>query len=411
MKRPGVYQRGGTWYVRWRDARGRVRRKATTAKGAREAQALRDELVGAAARQRLGLEAAPVETRLTLRQLLDWWLAERCPAPSRELERQRLAKHVFATPLAQVQLALLRPGDFEERFVLMEKAGLAASSINRLRTTLHAAFSSARQPPARWQGANPLADVRRRQAPKHPAVTLNPGQVAKLLAVVSPYWRGVCAVAAYLGLRKGEIYALRRADYDAEAQTLRVAGSHQRSTTKGGRHDVLPVPAILRPYLDAAVRTRRLSPWLFPTKHGGQRSRESDPHLIVRRACARAGIVTQWRQWCRRCKANGVTAPVTITAVTSDGPAPEGRCPTCGMKLWASGEPPPVRFHDLRHSAATNLLRAGVPLQHAQRLLRHASIKTTVDLYGHLDLSDLRAAVELAHAPVATKDEAEGTKR
>jgi integrase len=45
---------------------------------------------------------------------------------------------------------------------------------------------------------------------------------------------------------------------------------------------------------------------------------------------------------------------------------------------------PRVRFHDLRHSHATQLLLAGVHPKVAQERLGHASITTTLDLYSHV---------------------------
>jgi integrase len=45
---------------------------------------------------------------------------------------------------------------------------------------------------------------------------------------------------------------------------------------------------------------------------------------------------------------------------------------------------PRVRFHDLRHSHATQLLLAGVHPKIAQERLGHATITTTLDLYSHV---------------------------
>lgn len=45
---------------------------------------------------------------------------------------------------------------------------------------------------------------------------------------------------------------------------------------------------------------------------------------------------------------------------------------------------PRVTVHDLRHSAATMMLAAGVPLAVIADLLGHASIRVTADLYGHV---------------------------
>jgi hypothetical protein len=61
-----------------------------------------------------------------------------------------------------------------------------------------------------------------------------------------------------------------------------------------------------------------------------------------------------------------------------------------------------MRFHDLRHTAATLMLRAGVDAHRVQRILRHASVTTTTGTYGHLALKDLRDAVSrIGPAPFA----------
>jgi integrase len=49
----------------------------------------------------------------------------------------------------------------------------------------------------------------------------------------------------------------------------------------------------------------------------------------------------------------------------------------------------PVRFHDLRHTAATLLLSAGVPLKVVSETLGHSSIAITADVYAHVT-PDLR---------------------
>ena len=43
-----------------------------------------------------------------------------------------------------------------------------------------------------------------------------------------------------------------------------------------------------------------------------------------------------------------------------------------------------VRFHDLRHTHATMMLAAGVPVHVVQSRLGHESVQTTVDIYGHV---------------------------
>ncbi|MFI7705391.1 tyrosine-type recombinase/integrase, partial [Nonomuraea sp. NPDC049480] len=52
--------------------------------------------------------------------------------------------------------------------------------------------------------------------------------------------------------------------------------------------------------------------------------------------------------------------------------------------------------HWCRHTAATRMLRDGVPLESVSMLLGHSSIATTVSVYGHLTAADARKALEAA---------------
>jgi len=60
---------------------------------------------------------------------------------------------------------------------------------------------------------------------------------------------------------------------------------------------------------------------------------------------------------------------------------------------------PLIRFHDLRHTAATLLLLAGIHPKVVSEMLGHASIAITLDLYSHV-LPDMQreatAAMERA---------------
>lgn len=57
---------------------------------------------------------------------------------------------------------------------------------------------------------------------------------------------------------------------------------------------------------------------------------------------------------------------------------------------------PRIRFHDLRHSHATQLLAAGIHPKIAQERLGHSTISTTLDLYSHVtDTMQDEAATKL----------------
>lgn len=55
---------------------------------------------------------------------------------------------------------------------------------------------------------------------------------------------------------------------------------------------------------------------------------------------------------------------------------------------------PTLRFHDLRHSHATHLIRAGVPIKDISDRLGHASTAFTMDTYAHVLPDSRRAAAE-----------------
>ncbi|WP_307277098.1 tyrosine-type recombinase/integrase [Arthrobacter sp. W4I7] len=50
--------------------------------------------------------------------------------------------------------------------------------------------------------------------------------------------------------------------------------------------------------------------------------------------------------------------------------------------------------HWFRHTAATRMLRDSVPLEAVSTLLRHASVTTTMDIYGHCTAEDACPALE-----------------
>jgi integrase/recombinase XerD len=52
--------------------------------------------------------------------------------------------------------------------------------------------------------------------------------------------------------------------------------------------------------------------------------------------------------------------------------------------------------HWYRHSLATRMLRDRVPIEVVSKLLGHASVTTTLSVYGHLTAEDARKALEAA---------------
>ena len=401
-----IFKRGGTWYVRWRSAEGWTQR-ATVANNRLEAKAVAAELEldeqtlrRSKLREVAGL--GPVQDDLpgTFGALCNWWLKERCPAPSRDIENRRLAKHVLRTPIAGVPLARMRSTDVENLLASLENSGAAPASVNKLRSVLHSVFSRARRG-GRWVGDNPVAATQPRRVPKRIYVTLSPDQIARMLEQIPDDWRPLFACGPALGLRKGELFALQKSDVDLDRGTMTVARSHDRDTTKGGAAAVLPLPSPIRAWIEYQVK-HSPGPLLFPAPDGTQRTREADPQKILRNALSRAGIAEGWEHRCRWCGHNERHqdreqryCPKCVKRTDGTGkPATHTR----GRMLWPKAVPLKMRFHDLRHTFATELLRQGVDVHRVQRLMRHSDVRVTTGTYAHLLVEDLRAAVD-AHAP------------
>lgn len=391
----GVSKRGSVWYVKWKDAYGRWKRQRTSARTKAEAQHLWAELMRQADRRRRGLELEPMEVGLTFWGLCEWWLDNRCPKASLRRAKNSLDKHVRRSALGGIALhrvgAPLLDGYFDD----MAKKGYRPRTINQVRLLFGAAFSQGARA-SLCSPINPVRLTRVREVVNSPRPTLTEEERELVLAHVRPDWRGFFATAAYLGLRKGELCGLRKADYNPARQTLYVGRSYLAEQTKGKRVDTLPVPSALVPYLEGAMESP--GPYLFPGPTGRMRNDEASPEDILRSAMRRAGLTEGWLHKCRRCKRYGRKTPPVEAADDS-----ARKCGRCGFTLWPVAKVRDIRFHDLRHTAATHLLQSGVAVQHVQRILRHSSIRTTVDTYGHLLTEDLRNAVEkLGPRPVQT---------
>lgn len=68
-------------------------------------------------------------------------------------------------------------------------------------------------------------------------------------------------------------------------------------------------------------------------------------------------------------------------------------------KLLEIADVPRFRFHDIRHTFASLLLQQGESLHYVKEQLGHASIQTTVDVYGHLAPGSNRNAVNRLDDP------------
>lgn len=155
--------------------------------------------------------------------------------------------------------------------------------------------------------------------------------------------------------------------------------------TKKGRREIELAPEVadvLRPLIRGRASTARV----FTAPAGGELRHRTFWSDIWRPALFRAG----------QCAEHRVDGCACGTAHPKRCKVHDSAPPPCGC---AGTLAKPIRIHDLRHTAASWMLAAGIPPHVAQVILGHESIKTTVDTYGHL-MPEGRRAVATAMSAI-----------
>jgi integrase len=209
--------------------------------------------------------------------------------------------------------------------------------------------------------------------PRVTARTIEPGRdyldadaLRALLAASALHPIGpLVVVAATTGLRQGELLGLAWDDVDAGAGTLTVRRALARAWDGGY--------ALAAPKTARSRRTIHL-PAAALAALERQRSRQ---------ATAREAAGTAWQDRDGLIFTNSIGRPLDPSAVVRD----------FHQLLEAAGLPR-VPFHGLRHSTATALLGAGVPLRVVSDLLGHSGIGITADVYGHVERALRREAAD-----------------
>ena len=383
-----VYSKFGRWYLRYRDATGKWRHKASTALTKTEAKRLAHELDLKIERQVLGLEARPdPDGGGTVDELLTWWLKTYSAKRNEHAHYtnvRMIARYLRPSTLAALPLARVTSGHIETVLQgLVDQ--LSPESVNHVRSYLSRAFNAAARA-GRYTGPNPVKDVKKRRGTKRAHDYLREHEVGPVLAALPPKWRPLFATAIYTGLRKGELLALAKTDVDLATRRLTVSKSHDSDTTKGGHADVIPIAAEAVPFLDAAIKASP-SHLVFPGDDGDMRSRETPLEQVLRRAMKRAGIVIGYTHVCRKHGCGyAEQAPDAIVRWCSKHGHP--------VKLWPKANVRKLRFHDLRHTTASLLLMKGGNLAAVSKLLRHTDPKITMQIYGHLAPEYMTAEVD-----------------
>lgn len=309
-----------------------------------------------------------VSDRETVAGYLTSWIASARPSlRPRTWQRYEQLVRVHAIPeLGRIRLSHLGPADLQQLYAHRLSAGAAPTSVHHPHAVLHRAL---RQATGWGLVVRNVADlVKPPRITRREMTTLSPDQARALLdAVAGDRLEAVYVVGLTTGMRQGELLGLRWADVDLDARSARVRTTLHR--TRDGFTFAAPKTA----------RSRRQIA-LTPTAVGAlrrHRARQIEDRLRAGAAWEDHDLVF----------ANAIGQPLHGTYVT-----------TLFRQVLARASLPRIRFHDLRHTAATLLLGRGVHPKIASEMLGHSTIAITLDLYSHVTPTMQREAVDALEA-------------
>ena len=298
-----------------------------------------------------GRLGSPLAQLHTLRDAIERFLEEKPPGYGSWLqkERNRASLRWWCQHFGGLKLAELKPTTIVQARDLLRRSATANgkphphkklrshSTCNRYVSSLSAVLQCALELWG-WIEENPCRGLRRLPENNHRTRYLTEKEQQRLLRVCKSdsNLHDVVLLALLTGARRGEICGLRWRDVDLKNRTVTFV------QTKNGEIRKVPLsdPAIALLQCRFSQRVKGMNDWVFPAEKS-------------------EGSVDVSHRFGRYAKKAGLED---------------------------------FRFHDLRHSAASAMARAGVPERQMQEVLGHKSVAMT-KRYTHLRPSELDEAV------------------
>ncbi|MDR7415798.1 MAG: site-specific integrase [Armatimonadota bacterium] len=359
---PGYIRRRGrsSWEISvrcgWDPARNRYVRVTRTVRGDRKTA--ERELAKLLHEVHTGGYVDPA--RITVKEFLEKFLRDYVASSvsPRTGERYREIIRDYIVPrIGSVPLHRLRPLHIQDLYTQLMSSGrrrgeggLSAATVRKVHVVLHRAFNLAR----RWGllGTNPCDGVTPPRVEIPEICPPDPEEVRRILeATKDTRLFAPTALAAILGLRRGEVLALKWSDVDLDSGTISItraleqtrAGIRMKDLKSAKARRMLPLPSLAAEVLrahrrhQASERLRAGPDWedndlVFPDPTGRPWSPQAFTHAFER-AMRGAGIK--------------------------------------------------VRFHDLRHHVGTTLLKGGVDVKTVSTVLGHSTPTVTLNTYAH----------------------------
>ena len=300
----------------------------------------------------------------TVKQFLEQWLEEvhkpNIKPASYVTYRVKLFKHILPA-IGNIQLQKLTAQQVQALYARKVKEGYSASVIHSIHGLLHKALDQA----VRWKliGRNVCEGISLPRQTRHEIQPLAKEQAQKLLKTAKGHrLEGLLTLALATGMRKGELLSLKWQDINFDDKSLQVRRTVGKF--KGGYKESEPKTT--------SSRRKIMLPQFVIDALKQHRVRQLEAHLKASTAWVERDLVF--------CNINGEYFPFTsLDDLFHD--------------LLEEAGLPYMRFHDLRHSAATILLTMGVHPKLVQELLGHSQIRMTLDTYSHVLPSMQREAM------------------
>ncbi len=291
---------------------------------------------------------------LTVERYLSDWLetTRQSLAPTTYAHYEQIVRCHLVPSIGRVRLRKLNPGHVErlKDSVLREK-GRTPGTTNQVLLTLSVALNQA----VKWDliAKNPAKAVRKARDDRAGMVCLTEEEAGRLVAVAKGTRReALYQVALKCGLREGEILALRWEDVDLEGRHLAV---------------------------ERSVHTHGREPRFGPTKTGEGRSIVVHPSIIE---CLKRHHRMQLEDK-MLCGKDWQNTGLVFCGENGGVQKANGVLGRLRKDLKEAGLPP-VRFHDLRDTAATLLLDHGEKIHVVAKILGHKDPAMTLRRYAHV---------------------------
>jgi integrase len=292
--------------------------------------------------------------RMTVGDLVDEWLAaaEASVGLSTWIRYEQYGRVHIKPAIGTVPLRTLSPRHVQQLYAHSLDAGSSATTVNHVHTVLHTALQYALRMDYIRRNVAALCTPPRKVA--QAVRTLTAVEARRLLDAASgDRLEAVFYLALFTGMRQGELLALRWDDIDLELSTAGIRGSVRR------------INGELRVGQPKTKRSRRQVALAGPAVEALRRHKAAQ-------AAERLAAGSTWQDvGLVFCDASG--GPLDAQQVVRRHFRP----------LLRRAELPQIKFHALRHSAATLLLGLGVHPVIVQEMLGHSAVSVTMDIYSH----------------------------